>query len=290
MSRVVVVGDVMIDVVVRPMDEVAPTSDTPAEVRVSRGGAAATLASAVAAAGHHVRFVGAAGDDEGAGLVENALRRAGVEPQLWHAPARTGVVVALVAPDGQRAMLTDRGANPLLDATFVRSRVGDCDHLHVSGYSVLDEATRALVVAVLRDARDAGCTTSVDVCSVAPLVRVGGEVFRRAVAGADFVFANAEEALVLAGTDDEDAALGVLAAHFAEVLVTRGARGARVARGGERWVAPARTVRVVDTTGAGDAATGAYLAARLQGLDVPAALERAMDAGARAVESLGSNY
>ena len=290
MSRVVVVGDVMLDVVVRPIGDVAPTSDTPAEVRVSRGGAAATLASALAAAGHDVRFVGAAGDDEVAAIVIDALRRAGVEPQLWRAPTRTGVVVALVAPDGQRAMLTDRGANAQLDEAFVRARVDDCDHVHVSGYSVLDDATRVFASSVLRDARAAGRSTSVDVCSVAPLARVGAGVFRDAVAGADFVFANAEEALALAGTDDEDAALDVLAATFGEVLVTRGAQGARAARGDERWSVSGRPARVVDTTGAGDAATGAYLAARLDGLDVADSLERAMDAGARAVGSLGASY
>ncbi len=290
MSRVVVVGDVMLDVVVRPLGDLAPTSDTPAEVRVSRGGAAATLASALAAAGHDVRFVGAAGDDEVAELVVGALRRAGVEPQLWRAPTRTGVVVALVAPDGQRAMLTDRGANSRLDAGFVRSCVDDCDHVHVSGYSVLDDATRALASSTLREARAGGVSTSVDVCSVAPLTRLGGGVFRDAVAGADFLFANAEEALVLAGTDDEEAAVDVLAAAFGEVLVTRGARGARAARGARRWSVPARAARVVDTTGAGDAATGAYLAARLDGLDVPTSLERAMDAGARAVGSLGASF
>ena len=290
MSRVVVVGDVMLDVVVRPIGDVAPTSDTPAEVRVSRGGSAATLASVLAAAGHDVRFVGSAGDDEVAGLVEGALRRAGVEPQLWRTARRTGVVVALVAPDGQRAMLTDRGANALLDADFVRSRVDACDHVHVSGYSVLDDATRALASAVLRDARSTGRGTSVDVCSVAPLVRLGAEVFRGAVAGADFVFANAEEALALAGSDDEGVALDSLAALFGEVLVTHGAEGARVARGDERWVSPARPARVVDTTGAGDAATGAYLAARLDHLDVTTSLERAMAAGARAVTSLGASY
>jgi sugar/nucleoside kinase (ribokinase family) len=115
-------------------------------------------------------------------------------------------------------------------------------------------------------------------------------VFRDAVAGADFVFANAEEALVLAGTADERVALDVLAATFGEVLVTRGAEGARAARGAERWSTPAQPAHVVDTTGAGDAATGTYLAARLDGLGVDVSLERAMVAGARAVESLGASY
>ncbi len=44
--RILVIGDVMLDVVVKPMTAVAPTSDTPARVRLSRGGSAANMAVA----------------------------------------------------------------------------------------------------------------------------------------------------------------------------------------------------------------------------------------------------
>ncbi|HQU00157.1 MAG TPA: hypothetical protein PLG60_06595, partial [Acidimicrobiales bacterium] len=47
-QRVLVVGDVMLDVVVRPRGALEPTSDTASEVRVSRGGSAATLAVTLA--------------------------------------------------------------------------------------------------------------------------------------------------------------------------------------------------------------------------------------------------
>ena len=43
---VVVIGDVMLDVIVKPAVEIAPTSDTPSRVRLSRGGSAANLAEA----------------------------------------------------------------------------------------------------------------------------------------------------------------------------------------------------------------------------------------------------
>ena len=74
---VVVVGDVMLDVVVKPLTDMAPTSDTASRVRLSRGGAAANMAEALARAGHHVTYVGACGDDLAAQLFEDALRGAG---------------------------------------------------------------------------------------------------------------------------------------------------------------------------------------------------------------------
>ena len=88
--------------------------------------------------------------------------------------------------------------------------------------------------------------------------------------------------------DDVDGALDVLAASFEEAVVTLGEHGARAARGHERFGAPAREVRVLDTTGAGDAATGTYLGARLHGDAPDAALEIAMEAAARVVGGLGA--
>jgi len=45
---VIVVGDVILDVVAKPLTDIAPTSDTRSRIRMSRGGAAANTAAALA--------------------------------------------------------------------------------------------------------------------------------------------------------------------------------------------------------------------------------------------------
>ena len=90
--RVIVVGDVMLDVIAKPLTRVASTSDTPASVHVGRGGAAANMAAALAESGHEVVFVGACGDDIGRQVVERELRADKVEPRLEVVAASTGVV------------------------------------------------------------------------------------------------------------------------------------------------------------------------------------------------------
>ena len=289
MARVVVVGDVMLDVVTRPTEPVAPTSDTDARTRVGRGGSGANLAVALAGAGHDVTYVGAVGTDAAGRIVVEELARAGVVARLEEHDGATGVVVALVAADGQRAMLTDRGVNPLLSAAHV-ARVLDegFDHLHVSGYTLLDDATRARGVLALAHPGAPGSTRSVDVCSLAPLSRVTPSVFLGAARGATYLLANEEEALAVAGAADLAGALAVLSARFEEVVVTLGGRGALARRGAREWRARALDVAVSDTTGAGDAATGAYLGARFDGGDVDAALAAAMAAAAEVVAGLGS--
>ena len=78
--RVVVVGDAMLDVVVRPSASVAPTSDTPSRVRVGRGGAAANLAVAIASAdpGLEVVYVAAVGDDAAGEIFRRELEESPV--------------------------------------------------------------------------------------------------------------------------------------------------------------------------------------------------------------------
>ncbi len=288
--RVVVLGDVMLDVVVRRLAPLAPTSDTPSSIRVARGGSGASLALAVATGGHEVIYVGAAGNDGVATIVRDALRSANVTAQLESVDAPTGTVVSLVGDDGERAMLTDRGANSLLSESFVLGRLAvPFDHLHVSGYVLLDPATRAIGVAALALANERRRSSSVDVCSVAPLREMTPKIFLEAASGASELFANEEEALVLTGTSDADEALEFLAERFHEVVITRGAQGAIAAAGETRTRVGARDVVVLDTTGAGDAANGTYLGARLRGELPERALEEAMAASAHVVGELGAD-
>jgi ribokinase len=290
MRRVVVLGDVMLDVIVRRLAPLAPTSDTRSSIRVARGGSGASLAVALATGGHEVVYIGAVGEDGAATIVRDALRSARVTAQLESVDAPTGTVVSLVGDDGQRAMLTDRGANSLLSESFVLGRlVVPFDHLHVSGYVLLDPATRAIGVAALALANERRRTSSVDVCSVAPLRQMTPAVFLAAASGASKLFANEEEALVLTGTSDVEEALEFLAVRFHEVVITRGAQGAVAAVGETRSRVSAHDVAVLDTTGAGDAATGTYLGARLRDELPERALEEAMIASAHVVGEFGAD-
>jgi len=286
---VLVVGDVMVDVVVKPTAPVAPTSDTPSRVRVGRGGSGANIAVALASRGHRVTYIGAVGDDPLGELFRAELARARVVAHLQVVDRSTGVVVAVVAPDGERAMMTDRGANALLEMNEdVAALVAHARHVHVSGYTVLDERTREVARAILALANSSGVATSLDVCSAGPLAEVTPEVFLEVAAASDMLFANEEEALTLTRARDVEAAIEWLGRRFLEAVVTRGALGASAVCDGATTSIAARGVEVLDTTGAGDAATGAYLAARLSGHDVLESLGRAMHRASAVVGELGA--
>ncbi|MGA7834106.1 MAG: carbohydrate kinase family protein, partial [Acidimicrobiales bacterium] len=225
--RVAVVGDVMLDVVVKPLGPFARASDTPSDVRVTRGGAGANLAVAMRAGGCDVVYLGAAGADGARDIFLKDLRAEGVSAHLESVAAVTGTVVAFVHEDGQRSMLTDRGANSMLSERFVLDELSaPFDHVHVSGYLVLDPATRHVAIAALRDAKEKGRSSSLDVCSVAPLRAMSQAAFFEAAALAGQLFANEDEALNLTACEDVDVAMDRLGSLFREVVVTRGALGA----------------------------------------------------------------
>lgn len=288
-ARVIVIGDAMLDVIVRPLGPAAPTSDTPSRIRISRGGSAANMA--VALARHcDVTYVGVVGDDESGAMFTSDLEHAGVAARLQIVNGSMGVVVAMVNRDGQRAMMSDRGVNPELSMDHVREVMGEpFDHLHVSGYTVLDAATRHVASEALELSRVRGASTSVDACSLAPLERLGADAFLSAIGRVTMLFANEEEAFALARESDAASASERLSSTADEVIITRGAMGALVRRGDEHWTARSMDVEVLDTTGAGDAATGAYVAARLGGATCDKAVELAMESAAHVVGHLGAS-
>ncbi len=241
-------GDLLLDVIVQLERPLEAGDDVRAATRLGPGGQAANVAAWAAALGAQARLVCRWGDDENGRLLAAELAERGVEV-LGEAGGRSGVVVSLVGPDGERSMASDRAADL---ARIDPAWIDGADALHISGYALTDEA-----VAAARPARrvslDLSATTLLDEAFRKRAVELGPEV----------VFA----------TEAEREALGLeLEATW---VVKRGGGGIVV--DGEPYAAlPAQ---VVDTTGAGDALAAGFL------IGGP---ELALEAAARCVAKLGA--
>jgi len=286
---VLVVGDVITDVIARPAAAPAHASDTPATVRITGGGAAANTASWLVEAGVAVTLVARVGDDLAGRERCAELAALGVRCAVAVDPtAPTGAIVVLVALDGERTMLTDRGASLHLSPADVDAGFGTATHLHLSAYALLDAATRPAGMHALARARAAGMTLSVDAASAEPLRTAGPAAFRRWIDGVDLLLANAEEASVLTGIDEPATAAEKLLSTAGAVVVKRGADGAVWRSAGVRVAVPAEATDVVDSTGAGDAFAAGLLSAWLRGGDPAAALRAGAAFGARAASAIGA--
>ncbi|QYO76521.1 carbohydrate kinase family protein [Devosia salina] len=288
-ARVLVVGDVMTDIIVRPEGPIVPGSDRRAEIRNRPGGSGANQAVWLGAAGADVLFAARVGAGERA-MYENYFRGLGVVPALaGDRDLPSGVLVTILDPSGERSFLTDRGANLNLSvADLPESLLDGVGLVLVSGYSFFASGPRHAVQALLRAARRRGVPIAVDPASTGFLDEVGPQLFLDWVGQADWLFANEAEAELLTGEADFDAQMRVLGQQFSHVVIKRGRFGAALGgRDGVIQSHPAPLVKVVDTTGAGDAFAAGFVAALLRGEAHAACLEAGIASGARAVQAVG---
>ncbi|MFI7699108.1 carbohydrate kinase family protein [Nonomuraea sp. NPDC049480] len=293
MTRVVVVGDLMTDAVARARYALARASDTPAIVTMHGGGSGANIASWLAVEGAEVAFIGRRGADITGRNRDMELMGYGVDARLVMDPERpTGTCVVLVTHKGERTMLSDPGANAALSPEDLpRDLFTSGSHLHLSGYTLINEGSRDAGLAALDMARRGGMTISIDCASSAPLERTGAEPFLEWTNGAKLLFANIDQAKVLTGRDEAEAAAKVLTAWFPQVVIKMTAEGALWYSNGRPdpvHVAAEPVDKIVDGTGAGDAFCAGFLPPWLEGKPPADALASGCRLAAKAIMHLGA--
>jgi sugar/nucleoside kinase (ribokinase family) len=140
-------------------------------------------------------------------------------------------------------------------------------------------------VRVARDLQRRGRTVSWDFGWNPPLVDDAG--FEALLRVLDLVFVNEAEARLYARRRSLPAALSWWKDTARATVVKLGRRGATYLSRQAVLRAPAPAVRAVETTGAGDAFNGGYLAALLRGGDPAECLRRGNQAGARSTTRAG---
>lgn len=249
---IVVVGDVIADIAVRPTGPIAHGTDTPSAIAVRRGGSAANVAVSLAGLGSPVRFVGAVGNDPFGDLLVIELQSAGVEAIVSRSVKPTGTIVVLIDHDGERSFLTQRGAGN--DVTADESVLHGATWLHVPAYCLSADPLRTTATALLQLARERGVSTSIDCSSVSLIEEVGAEAFLGWVHDVQptVVFANEQEGTAL---DVRESGLDSI------VVVKHGANPVELMEPGRepQEFAVEPVDNVVDTTGAGDAFAAGFI-------------------------------
>jgi sugar/nucleoside kinase (ribokinase family) len=255
-------GDLLLDVIVRLDGPIARDTDTYGRTRVGAGGQAANVCAWAAALGGHARFLGKRARDAAGRMIAEELERRGVELIGPEVGAGTGTVVSIATPDGERAMLSDRGVAPGFGPDELRADwLAGCDWLHVPGYSL----ARSPLAETALAAGSLAPRVSLDVSSTTAVEAVGVERFR--------ALARRLRPATVFATEAEAALVGPFGE--ATLVLKRGAHGCTV---DGRDYAP-RDVKVVDTTGAGDAFAAGFL------LGGP---ELGLEAAARCVAQMGA--
>jgi sugar/nucleoside kinase (ribokinase family) len=290
-TRLVSLGNVIIDIVAEVEALPERGGDVLASGAALEVGGGFNLMAAAARQGLEVAYAGALGHGPFGDLARQALVAEGIElllPETAHEGRDTGFDVVLVDAAGERTFVTAVGAEagltgPRLDQVDIRPT----DALAISGYGLLHAANRHAILGRL-PRLSPGTTVCYD---PGPLGHtIPNEVMDAVRRRVDWWSCNTREAKLITGrTDPSEAARALLAGlRCGKVLVRLGVSGCLVAEAAEEVVhVPGVPVTIVDTTGAGDAHLGAFIAALAAGNAVQAAARRANVVAALTVSRRG---
>ncbi|MGA6162970.1 ribokinase [Amycolatopsis magusensis] len=276
-AEVLVAGSINADLVV-PADRRPGAGETVlgGDTELLPGGKGANTAVAASLLGAQVAMVGAIGDDANGRLLLGALREAGVRVDLVRTADRpTGAAYIVVTPDGENSILVSPGANSALEPSALDGAFDDARVLAVSMEIPLPTVEHAVIAA-----SEAGVRVLLNLSPVA-------EVSERALAAVDVLLVNEHEAAWLLGDADADPR-GLLELGPFSAVLTRGARGALVITEDGTTEVPSPEVEAVDTTGAGDAFTGALAASLAEGATLVDAARLAVKVAAISVTRSGA--
>ena len=286
----------------------------------SRAGGGFNVMAAAARQGLRAAYAGAHGTGPFGTLARAALAAEGIGViQPVKTGLDTGFVLTIVDAGGERTFLTSRGAEAALTAADL-GRVSPAarDAVYLSGYSLLHDSNRAALLGWLARLA-AGQPVFFD---PGPLVgSITAAALETVLGRADWLTCNAREAAILAGTADSRAAAAVLAGREGRggqpgpegfrlerpdperprpegsrqerprplrVLVRTGPGGCLIGHPGMAVThVPGFPVDAVNTNGAGDTHSGAFMAALAEGASEIEAARSANAAAALSVTRRG---
>jgi|CZKL01.1.fsa_nt_gi sugar/nucleoside kinase (ribokinase family) len=260
---VAIVGEINPDLIVYglPRDLPEEREILASECQLMLGSSSAILAHNLSVLGSQVTFSSRVGNDLFADLCLHEMESAGVDVQhVVRIPTGKGTGITVILPlASTRRILTYPGA-------MFEMTLGDLDldfiarakHFHLSSV-FLHRKLLADIPHLFKEMKRRGLTTSLDTNDDPEGLWRG--VVEEILPHVDLLFCTEDEVRKIAKVDDAES---FLSSRVPVLVVKRGARGATVFSDGPRIDAPALSVDVVDTVGAGDTFDAGFLHQWLQ--------------------------
>ncbi|MFC1944518.1 carbohydrate kinase family protein [Chloroflexota bacterium] len=287
-KKICVIGDAFFDVFV-PVGELEQGGSFVRNILTCPGGTA-NIAVWARRLGIESCFIGKIGSDVFGLMFRKDLEKERVCDLTMRDTAHaTGICVSLIDTNGERTMVTSRGANDcwtLHEMEHLLLSIHSSYIVFVTGYSMICETNATVLEVVMNRIRAKGCEIWFNPGAENIIDDRVSDFIRKFV---DFLILNEVEANKLAGglfTNPD-----VLMNNYSckGVIITSGKNGSISAtRDGIVMKHAATVPELVDTTGAGDAFAAGVAAGWLRGLQLDECLSLGHDTAAKVIQKVGA--
>ena len=303
---VVVIGDANVDLVIQmPKENNASKFEKSInEPTLYGGGSAANVAVAISRLDYPVTFLGSIGDDGYGEFVRDDLinEKVNTEGLYTIENSFTPMVIATVQPNGERVIVVwppERDADLKLELSHINKElIRSAGWLHTSGMCLRASPVKETILETMKIAKESGIPTSIDLNLRLELWGWEDDIrstTEKAISLSDYIFGNAEEEILpLAEEENLEKAILNISNGVKTVIARKGSEGSISTDGKEIIKTGSYPTEVIDTLGAGDAFSGGFITAKMNGETTVEALEwgnalaslMIMQPGARGLPSL----
>ena len=291
--RALCLGNVLVDVLVKPVDKLPPPGGllSVEHVELALGGCASNTSVALSRLGVKTSLWGKVGRDHFSRFAMEEVERSGVETSgmVKDPDVSTSATVVLVDSKARRSFLHSIAANDHIHRADLKlSRLSYFNHLHIGGYFLFPALDGAPMAGILREAQGKGLTTSLD--TAWDLKGRWMKTLKPCLPYLDYFMPSEREVKMLLGyINPTKAAKIFLGLGVKCVVIKQGEKGSYLKRrDGLEIQVPAFKTKVVDTTGAGDCFCAGFIKGLSLGWDPVRCLKLGNAAGAGAVSKLGA--
>ncbi|HID95064.1 MAG TPA: sugar kinase [Candidatus Latescibacteria bacterium] len=272
MTDVVCLGILVADVMGKPIDTI------PAENRLALfekmelhiGGCAANTGIALTRLGARVRVVGKVGADGFGDFILNTLKENNIDANwvVRDPEAGTPFTFAMISSKGKRRFLHCLGTNATFNLSDIDLRsIRSTRILHIAGTYLMPRLDGEGTAQVLREAKRAGVKTSLDT-AYNDQIQNWERIITPSLPYIDYFLPSVEEAQKITGETSPERMAAVLKDICPGVVgIKLGPKGFLLKTDRIEKVIPPYEVRVIDTSGAGDAFVAGFLRGVLEGWD-----------------------
>lgn len=271
MGTILAVGNGVVDISVRPMNELDFNADTHllTDLQMSTGGDTMNTAIHLTRLGVDVTLVCRVGEDAFSTIIRDQMATEGIHTRYVKVipGGKTSVSLVVINDVGERSFYVRRGVNSEVCIDDVDlDRLGEYRIVHSSNYYVLPKLLGEGAAMLFAEAKRQGCITTLDITH--DTTGRWMETLRGCLPNVDYFMPSFKEARAVTGAEDPVRMARILMDEgVRNVIIKLGSEGCYFKNSQKEFFVPAHDVQVLDTTGAGDSFVAGYLAGLANGWD-----------------------